>query len=582
MVLSAAKGTLGIPDNTIWCMLATADKRIWIGTQTEELLLADKEKGLVDRYKLPGSDNHITTSAVRSLCKMNDSILLVAQENGVIHFFNTHSFSFNTYNEGLSRKLNNKNFVLKCVFYSAPYICIGTLGNGMYMYHVAADTLIHLTEEQGLPNNTVYGILSDDLQNLWLSTNKGICSFKIDALLDNGKKSLFRKFTVADGLQGNEFNTGAYAKAADGTLLFGGINGINFFKPENFPEDPRLVKIAVTSIAVDNVQVPKDTMLVYKKLLDLSYQYRSIAFRFSVLDFASVNRYSYYYQMVGYDKQWVEAGSRNFTTYTNLPAGKYTFNIKAVIPGSQVETSITSIAIIVHPPFWKTWWFIVLFVTVVFFALYSLYRYRLRQLLQVQMVRNRIATDLHDDIGSALSNINMLAAITEKKLANPDEAKNYLHRISEEVNASSQSLDDIIWSIDTKNDTVEETVARMRRYAAELFEARDHIKYELDFDEDFSQQKLNIEQRRDIYLIYKEALNNIYKHADARNVWVSVQLKNGFLHLLIKDNGKGFDVNHTTHRNGLKNIRARVEKWKGKLSITSGVGGSELKAEIPF
>jgi len=197
------------------------------------------------------------------------------------------------------------------------------------------------------------------------------------------------------------------------------------------------------------------------------------------------------------------------------------------------------------------------------------------------MVRNRIATDLHDDIGSALSNINMLAAIISQKIDNPDEAKKYLQRIGEEVNASSQSLDDIIWSIDTRNDTLEETIARMRRYAAELFEANEHIRCNLDFDETFSQRKLNIEQRRDIFLVYKEALNNVYKHAAATSVLVKVRFNEHILFLLIEDNGKGFDVNRITHRNGLKNMKTRIEKWKGSLKITSCQSGTRLEAEMP-
>jgi signal transduction histidine kinase len=519
--------------------------------------------------------------AVGCLVSMGDSILLVAQENGAIHFFNRNILSFHPHFAKLTTEMRNKGIILKCVFFQSPYICIGTLGSGLFLYNTVTNQLTELTEEHGLPNNTVYGVMNDYNGNLWISTNKGICSFTLSALQKAGAIPLFKKFTMSDGLQGNEFNTGAYAKALDGSLLFGGINGFNFFKPENFSENPRSVKVAVTSIAVDNIPVPKDTMLIYKKLLNLSYQYRSVSFRFAVLDFASVSRYSYYYKMVGYDKQWVEAGVRNFTTYTNLPAGEYTFNIKAVIPGSAVETEMTSLSIIVHPPFWKRWWFVTLFILVTAFALYSLYRYRLKQVLEVQMVRNRIATDLHDDIGSALSNINMLAAIISQKIEDPEEAKKYLKRISEEVNSSSQSLDDIIWSIDTRNDTLEETIARMRRFAAELFEANDSIKCILDFDESFSERKLNIEQRRDVFLIYKEALNNIYKHAEAGNVLVKVRFNEHLLYLLIQDDGKGFEVNAITHRNGLKNMRSRVEKWKGKLKITSNSSGSRLEAEIP-
>jgi signal transduction histidine kinase len=213
---------------------------------------------------------------------------------------------------------------------------------------------------------------------------------------------------------------------------------------------------------------------------------------------------------------------------------------------------------------------------------YAFYLYRIRQLKNLQKIRNRIASDLHDDIGSTLTNINMLSEISRKNLERPQEAEKFLYRITEEVTATSQALNDIIWSVNSSNDSMEEIFTRMRRYAADLFDNSNTICH-LSIDETVAGKKLNMEQRRDLYLIYKESMNNIRKHASANNVWIEVQSQNRKLHLKIKDDGKGFEPSVTTNSNGLKNIRTRVGKWKGSININTSPGdGTAIEIVLPF
>jgi signal transduction histidine kinase len=213
---------------------------------------------------------------------------------------------------------------------------------------------------------------------------------------------------------------------------------------------------------------------------------------------------------------------------------------------------------------------------------YAFYLYRIRQLKNLQNVRNRIATDLHDDIGSTLTNINMLSEISRKNLARPREAEKFLQRISEEVTSTSQALNDIIWSVNSSNDSIEEIFTRMRRYAADLFDNSNTLCH-LNLDKTVAEKKLNMEQRRDLYLIYKESMNNIHKHAFAKNVWIDVLWLNNKLHLKIKDDGKGFNPSVVTNRNGLKNIRSRTGKWKGSTNIISSPGnGTLIEIELPL
>jgi signal transduction histidine kinase len=186
---------------------------------------------------------------------------------------------------------------------------------------------------------------------------------------------------------------------------------------------------------------------------------------------------------------------------------------------------------------------------------------------QLQNMRNSIADDLHDDIGSTLTNISILSELSRQHLDSKENANKFLTRISEEVNTTSQALDDIIWSVNVRNDSVDEILLRMRRYAGELFDVG-KVRYELRHNDGLSGIKLSMDQRRDLYLIFKEAVNNIYKHANASGVTIELNKEEHQLVMRIKDDGKGFETK-PSHRNGFKNMQSRAQKWKGDLEIES-------------
>ena len=203
------------------------------------------------------------------------------------------------------------------------------------------------------------------------------------------------------------------------------------------------------------------------------------------------------------------------------------------------------------------------------------YRYRIKQLEKLQSVKNRIASDLHDDIGATLTNINILAELSKQNFNKTGNADPFLNRISEEINITSQALDDIIWSVNVHDESFDEVILRMRRYAGELFDAH-KINYTIRLDEKLSSLKLNMEQRRDLYLLFKESVNNIYKHAAAANVSISITGEDHNIFMKVEDDGKGFCMKETP-RNGLKNMQSRVQKWKGEMRVETTPGkGTQL------
>ncbi len=584
-----AVGSQKIPDHTIWCMLPFQKNKILAGTQNAGLCIIDKQNGFITNFsnEIPPDKRAAAEKQaqgftnVRAIVKVNDSLLCLGYERKGIQFFNIQTKQFQNISSKALSKIWEEETILKCVFSKDPYLLIGTQGKGLILYDRSSEKIFPVTETQGLPNNTIYGILEDKQGYLWLSTNKGLCRFRLPKDLSSVNQSDFNVFTSQDGLQSNEFNTGAWYAGNDGTLFFGGVKGLNFFNPSNFIKTSQEIPVTITQVNIKNSPFNSDTIISYKKTLQLKYHENSVSFNYAGLDFLSRAGLQYFYRLTGYDDDWINAGNRTYAAYTNLNPGNYQFEVKTFNQTINGYGPVTSLAILITPPYWKTWWFILSGFFLFIAALYTLYRYRVNQLLQMQNVRSRIATDLHDDIGSTLTNINILSELSKKNIDHKREANIFLNRIAEEVNISSQALDDIVWSINKENDTVEQTVARMRRYAAEVLEAA-NIHYSLHSDKEMVNRKLNMEIRRDLFLLFKEAINNIYKHAKASNVEINVWLEKKNLQLQIRDDGTGFDTTAPTHRNGIKGMHARVKKWKGHANIKSEPGkGTLLHISLP-
>jgi ligand-binding sensor domain-containing protein/two-component sensor histidine kinase len=577
-----ATGFQKIPDHTTWCMQSFQQNKVLAGTLNNGLCIIDKQKGFIKNFsrnsnekETPGFNN------VRAMVKISDSLYCIGYERKGIQFLNIKTGIFETIQNESLNKIWREETILKCLFYHPPFLLMGTQGKGIIVYDRSSEKVFRITEEQGLSNNTVYGILEDKQGWLWLSSNKGLSRFRLPQDISSINRSCFNVFSAQDGLQSNEFNTGASYEGADGTLYFGGIKGLNFFNPANFTKTSLEIPVVITQVNIKNSPFSSDTIISYKKKLQLKYHENSVSFNYAGLAFFSHAGLQYLYRLSGYDNEWINAGNRNYAAYTNLLPGDYYFEVKSYNQTSNEYGPITRIAIQITPPYWQRWWFIISGIFLFMAVLYALYRYRVNQLIQMQNVRSRIATDLHDDIGSTLTNINILTELSKKNIDHKREAEIFLNRIAEEANISSQALDDIVWSINKENDTIEQTVARMRRYAAEIFEAA-NINYSLQSDQQIAGRKLNMETRRDFYLLFKESVNNIYKHAKATNVEIKLWVEKKNLQLQISDDGKGFDTAAPTHRNGIKGIHTRVKKWKGHADIRSEPGkGTIIHISLP-
>lgn len=549
-------------------------------------------------------------------CSVMDAngIIFTGTQNGLIIYSGKKSY----------REKKLTSYIMAMLIDKKGYLWAGMWDKGLVRIHYTtsnnksdSDRISLSVQDYShlLPDKNIRSLFEDSKGNIWVGTRyHGVVQLSNNSTEPYAiqrfdlRQGLIR--TIAEDSKGSIW-IGSYLgidkliPAGKGFRVFNFSRASNFFAHINgiLPANNRsfwfVTNKGLVTIIDDEMEntPPAQVYITSVELGDTSFNYNShhtgrkiylnhnqnqAAFAFSAPVFINEKQILYSYRLFGSaDTSWSKPSNLHTVSYASLQPGNYRFEVRTL--GWNEEWSApANFLFMIRPPHWQTWWFYSLIGLLILSLFYALYRFRVSQLRNLHNVRNRIATDLHDDIGANLTNINMLSEISRKNLEQPREAEKFLNRITEEVTDSGQALNDIIWSVNTRNDSVEETLARMRRYAAELFD-NSKTTCHLNLDESVTGKKLNMEQRRDVYLIYKESLNNIYKHALANNVWIDVQLQKGKLHLKMKDDGKGFDPSMLTNRNGLKNIRTRTSKWKGSVNIETAPGnGTLIEIIIPL
>ena len=515
-----------LPDNRVFCMMSDHDGNIWIGTQNRGLCRLDPSTGkftyFVHDRKNPGT---IPDNGVYDLYEDENQHLWIATENGLA-------------------EMDLRDFSIK-----------------------------NYSTKDGLCNNDIFSITPDRQGHLWLATNNGLSKF-------DPSTPFFKNYFIHDGLPTNRVD-GSVCCTTDGTLYFGTTGMISFCEPENMKMNKRVPPVVITNFKIFDQQAPVMRNKDMLQPIRLSYKENMITFDFAALNFTNSILNKYAYKLEGFNADWIECGNKQSATFTNLDGGTYTFRVKAANNDGVWNETGTHVLVVVNPPYWETWWFYLLCVLVVAGILYAIYRFRINQILRLQQIRMRISRDLHDDIGSTLSSINMISSMANKSEAAGKKPSELFQTISFASRQAMELMNDIVWSINPKNDRMEMIIIRMRQYASEILEAA-HIPFALEMDDECKQIILPIEKRKDFYLIFKEAINNLAKYSNADKANIELKYASHKLTLLITDNGKGFEVTDKSQGNGLKNMKARADMLKGNFAIRSTPGeGTSIKLDIP-
>lgn len=530
----------------------------------------------------------------------NLNILWLGTENeGIINYHpdkrNMTNYKFDEHNP----KSISDNFVISINEDNIGNIWIGTYSGGLNKFNREKEIFERFSLKEGLHDN-IKGILFDDENNLWLSTNIGLIRFDPDL-------KIAKKFDYQDGLQSNEFNDGACFKDINGIMYFGGINGITYFHPSEIKDNPYIPNIVITDFEIFNKPVtggPDNPFLkkniTYADEINLTYKESVFSFKFAALIFNNPQKNQYAYKMEGFDKDWTYSGTRRRVTYTNLDPGVYTFRVKGSNNDGIWNEEGTSIRINISPPYWKTWWFKSLGALSLIAATGITYRKRLeqmekernaqeefsRKLIEAQEnEKKRIAKELHDTIAHEVLISKQKAMMALKHRNDPGRLEKALEEISELSSATISEVRNIAYNMHPHQLERLGFTKAIRSIINDVSRSTD---INFVFDTDNVDEVLSKESEINLFRVVQETISNIIKHSGATEVILKVMRKEDCIEILIVDNGKGFDIHSKAFDEarqgfGLSGIEERIKFMNGEINIDSELNkGTTLKFKIPI
>ena len=443
----------------------------------------------------------------------------------------------------------------------------------MFKSQESSPVFVLLNNRNGLIYNNVEQVVCDRQFNVWCSTEFGVSCYL-------PSKNFFINYTNTSSGIGPQNNPALYLSPNTGIIYISQQGMLNFVNPLDIKigAAPQTV---FTGMQLFNKPFNyKNQRLKDGDVIRLKHYQNMIAVEFSGMSFSRSDDNQFAYMLEGLEKEW-NISKNNIASYTNLAPGKYRLLVKTSNSSGWWTPRPSVLTFIIHPPFWKTGWFISLIILSVLGALYLLYRNRIRQILRIQKIRNSISRNLHDEIGSTLTSISILSSVSQKAMEkDPEKVKEMLQQITEQSKTIQQNMSDIVWAVRSDNDKVENILVRMREYAAQTLEPLNIVTV-INVDEMLLNKLLPLEARKEVLLIFKEAVNNIAKHSGCNKVIISLEKKDKKLLLEIVDNGK-WKINGSSSGTGVGSIRQRAKTIGGKAEILPGNTGTKVLVEFPL
>jgi len=429
---------------------------------------------------------------------------------------------------------------------------------GLIHLDVAKNSITLYREKDGLCSSSLLQIAYDS-NNLVYAGSEG-CVMEI-----NINTKAVRTYSGNDGLIDNIVRGGLII--SDEKLFVGGRNYIQVMNTAT-AYFKRTAPLMITQLLAND----KKITIGPDNSVKLAYSENSIQIDYRLLDLLDESGYEYEYRLLHFKNEWVKAGSINKALFFNLPAGDFDFEIRAVNRKSGAVASFTNLKITIETPWWQTWWFRIFVALAILGLLYLIYNIRISRLLAIERTRQRIGKDLHDDIGTALSSITLMNTVLKKKIvSNPDDAVKLADKVEDTSRQMIQNMSDIVWSINPGNDTLEKLTNRLQQFMNDAFDENE-TDYSLSVSPNLYSRKIDMETRKDAYLICKEIINNAAKYSKAKNFSLDLHTKENMLLIEATDDGDGFDLNNERTGNGLNNIQLRTQRHKGKAILTTKAG----------
>jgi len=555
---------------------------IWIGTHGAGLLSVDKNLQ-IKQYNYDKKPDGIAENIVITMEKDEQGRIWLG--NNIMGIYVVENSKEQTLFERPIGSTILANLGIHDIQFEGPKKLLVSTGDGIYYFEDKEEMFTNnnakytqFTEETELSNNVVYDIRRTSNKEYWLSTGTGLSRL-------NTETNTVTPYTRIIGNTNLEFNKGASLLTTEGMMYIGGVNGVVYFDPDKIFTNSIAPKIHFSEFKILNEPVPisevKNDRTVISKatpfLENITLKTRDKVFSLSIgsINFTLPKKTHYAYKLEGFDEDWTYTFDPKITR-SNLDPGTYTLLAKAA-NNDGVWSDVISLNIQMLPPWYRTWWALVLLLALTISIVYVLLKLRLRQERQVEAARTqereafrkRSSRDFHDEAGTKITRISLITELARISSTENKEMQGYLSQIDDNLQDLNGGMRDFIWALDPSKDNMYEALARFTEFAGEFCEYGNIQFRSEDLIESLKSMELNMAERRHLLLILKEALNNCVKHGSPSLVDFKIRHTLGELTLILKDDGIGFDVDDPSSGNGLKNIRERAEALQGGLEIIS-------------
>jgi signal transduction histidine kinase/ligand-binding sensor domain-containing protein len=567
----AVAGTAAVNEN-VSVLYQDGRGVLWAGLQTG---LARRDEG---GWTMFTSRDGLAGDEVRAVCEDRKGNLWVATGSGLSRFNDGRFISFHK-SDGLPSD------DLSCLFVDAEgSLWVGTRGSGLA--RLKDGRWIQFTTGDGLIGNSIGYILEDGEKNLWIGSNAGLMRIPKKSLDDfaeqPGAELNCRGYNEADGLPTRECTQGsqpAACLASDGSLWFPTARGLVSVVSSALRQNPYQPPVIIESILVEGTQQLTNRLrAAAPEVIRLPPGREHLEIHYTSLNLGAADQSRFRYRLEGYEKDWNLVGAARSVRYPKLPPGTYHFQVSAANEDGIWNPAAAIQRIEVIPPFWRTAWFIGLVALVALGFVVATVHYLSTQRLQRELVvlkqqeelekeRSRIARDLHDQLGANLMQVALLGELAESDKHLPEEVEGHARQIYETARETTKALDEIVWAVNPSNDTLDGLVNYICKYAQEYYELAG-LRYRIEVPAELPTLTLQPEVRHNLFLAAKEAVNNVVKHAQASSAWLRLKIEPDRFTIEIEDDGRGLGgMNEKSGRNGLRNMRKRLEDVGGSFSI---------------
>lgn len=465
---------------------------------------------------------------------------------------------------------------------------IGRLKNG----HFAK-----IGRDEGLKDDSICSMMPDGASSMWIGSDHGIFRASLADLHDAAEDAEAQVRCIGYGrdeglpsLQGYYGYAPGASRTRDGRILIPTHSGLAIIHPERIATNPVAPPVIIERVELDGHEIN----FTNTEPLVIEPGHRKLQFLFTAPSFIEPEKVQFRCRLEGWDEDWIEPDGERSASYSRLPAGNYRFRVKAGNSDALWNETGASFRFKVKPFLWNTWWFRIIMAAALLLGVFTVVRFvavrrlrakviRLERENSVQKERARIAQDIHDDLGARMTQISLLTELTQQALAQPDAANDHVNQIATLSRQGIKSLDEIVWAVNPRNDTLADLLDYAGQYAVDFLRVAG-IRCRVDFPETPPERELSGEVRHGLFLAVKETLNNVVKHAHATEVSLRVTTDDTGLRWEILDNGRGFDTPpDNALADGLRNLQKRLADLGGKCDIASRAdAGTRVQFEIPW